>query len=45
LLNLPGSERAILRRKVATLFRGLGPEKVAPSGPQKSESEEARSQN
>jgi hypothetical protein len=27
----------ILRREVTTLFRGLGPEKVAPSGPQKSE--------
>lgn len=34
----------ILRRKVATFFRGLDPEKMAPAEPQNSEAEEARSQ-
>jgi hypothetical protein len=33
-----------LRRKVATLFRGLRPKKW-PYGPQKSEVEEAKSRN
>jgi hypothetical protein len=31
--------------KESTLVRGLRPERVAPSGPQKSGVEEARSQN